>query len=57
MTCTFYEAGHILGSAVSIVKIRQNGKTVTVCYTGDLGRFDKPIIRNPAKDFSNPDMR
>lgn len=52
MTCTFYEAGHILGSAVSIVKIKQNGKTVTVGYTGDLGRFDKPIIRNPAKDFS-----
>ncbi len=52
MTCIFYEAGHILGSAVSIVRWRKGGKTFSVCYTGDLGRYDKPIIKNPARDFS-----
>lgn len=52
MTCMFYEAGHILGSAVSVIKARENGSAITIGYTGDLGRFDKPIIRNPAKDFS-----
>lgn len=52
MTCTFYEAGHILGSAVSIIRSKENGKIVTVGFTGDLGRYDKPIIKNPARDFS-----
>lgn len=51
MTCRFYEAGHILGSAVSMIRARENGKSFTVGYTGDLGRYDKPIIRDPAKHF------
>ncbi len=55
MTCKFYEAGHILGSAVSLVKYRENGQTKTVCYSGDIGRFDKPIIRDPALHFEEGD--
>ncbi len=55
LTCKFYEAGHILGSAVSVVKYQGNGESKTICYTGDLGRFDKPIIRNPALDFEEED--
>ncbi|MEE4243647.1 MAG: MBL fold metallo-hydrolase [Desulfopila sp.] len=54
-TCKFYEAGHILGSAVSIIKHNSNGATKNICYTGDIGRFDKPIIRNPALDFEEGD--
>jgi len=54
-TCTFYEAGHILGSALSMLKIRQNHRTFTVCYTGDIGRFEKPIIKDPALNFENAD--
>ena len=54
-TCTFYEAGHILGSAVSLIKVRENNRTLTVCYTGDLGRFDKPIIKDPALNFEDTD--
>ena len=53
--CTFYEAGHILGSAVSIVRARENGRTYTVGYTGDLGRFDKPILKDPALRFAEQD--
>lgn len=55
MTCTFYEAGHILGSAVSLIKVRQNNRSLTVCYTGDLGRFDKPIVKDPALRFEDID--
>jgi len=55
MTCTFYEAGHILGSAVSIVKIKENGRQFTVCFTGDIGRFDKPILRDPVMNFPETD--
>ena len=55
LTLRFYEAGHILGSAVSILKYQSNGSVQTVAYTGDLGRFDKPILRNPALDFQEAD--
>ena len=55
LTVRFYEAGHILGSAVSILKYQSNGRVQTVAYTGDLGRFDKPILRNPALNFEADD--
>lgn len=55
MTCTFYEAGHILGSAVSIIKVKENGNSYTVGYSGDLGRFDKPIIKDPASHYNEED--
>jgi metallo-beta-lactamase family protein len=50
-TGCLYDAGHILGSAVSILKLRESGQWKTVCYTGDIGRFDKPILRDPTLDF------
>jgi metallo-beta-lactamase family protein len=55
LTVTFYEAGHILGSAISIIKQRTNGRIRTVAYTGDLGRFDKPILKDPALNFEEQD--
>lgn len=55
LTVKFYEAGHILGSAVSILKHTSNGRTRTVAFSGDLGRFDKPIIRDPALNFEDGD--
>jgi len=54
-SCTFYEAGHILGSAISIIKVIENGRSRTICYTGDIGRFDKPIIKDPALHFQEAD--
>jgi len=51
MTCTFYEAGHILGSAICMIKHNQGGVQKTICYTGDVGRYDKPIIKDPNMDF------
>ena len=55
LSVTFYEAGHILGSAISIIKYTANGATKTLCFTGDLGRFDKPILRDPALNFEADD--
>ncbi len=57
MVCTFYEAGHILGSAISIVRTRVNGRDLAVGYTGDIGRFDKPILRDPCLVFEEADRR
>ncbi len=57
LTCTLYEAGHILGSAISILRHDKNGKRVTVGFTGDIGRFDRPILRNPTLNFEEPDRK
>jgi len=54
-TCTFYDAGHILGSAISIIRTRVKGKRHTVCFSGDIGRFDKPILKDPTLNFSEDD--
>jgi metallo-beta-lactamase family protein len=52
VTLEFLDAGHILGS--SLVKLVIDGKgkpgskgEYVLGFTGDLGRRDKPIIRNP----------
>ncbi|MBI4772781.1 MAG: MBL fold metallo-hydrolase [Deltaproteobacteria bacterium] len=55
VNCTFYEAGHILGSAISIIKAKENGRSHTIGYTGDLGRFGKPILRDPTLHFPEED--
>ncbi|MBT8368142.1 MAG: MBL fold metallo-hydrolase, partial [Deltaproteobacteria bacterium] len=55
MTCTLYDAGHILGSALTVIGARENGRNFTICYTGDLGRFDKPIIKDPTLVFEEED--
>jgi len=53
--CTQYNAGHILGSAISMIRAQENGREYTICYTGDLGRFSKPIIKDPALNFEPAD--
>jgi metallo-beta-lactamase family protein len=55
LTCTFYEAGHILGSAISIIRYADGTRNLTIGYTGDLGRFNKPILRDPALQFTPED--
>ena len=52
MICTFYDAGHILGSAISMIKVTENGRNYNICYTGDIGRFNKPILKNPTLSFA-----
>jgi metallo-beta-lactamase family protein len=51
MTCTFYDAGHILGSAISLISERRNGRATRIGFTGDLGRFGKPILNDPQLTF------
>jgi metallo-beta-lactamase family protein len=52
MHCTFYDAGHILGSAISMITAHENGRAVRVCFSGDIGRFDKPILNDPELVFA-----
>jgi metallo-beta-lactamase family protein len=44
----FKDAGHILGSAITVVTLQCADRLCNVCYTGDLGRPNLPIIRDPA---------
>ena len=57
LTCTFYDAGHILGSAFVLIHAGQNGRNFRICYTGDIGRFGKPIIKDPTLDFGEEDRQ
>ena len=43
----FRDAGHILGSAITILDIDDDGRRISVCFTGDLGRNNMPIIQDP----------
>jgi metallo-beta-lactamase family protein len=42
-----YDAGHILGSSIIEMTISENGKTTVVVFTGDLGRYSQPILKDP----------
>ncbi len=47
---TYYDAGHILGSAQVFLEIddmEDEGKRKTLLFTGDLGRKGLPILRDP----------
>ena len=46
---TFVDAGHILGSAIVVLDIEENGKSSRLTFTGDLGRPHLPIIRDPVQ--------
>ena len=43
----FSDAGHILGSASVTLEIRENGKTTMLGFTADIGRPNRPILRDP----------
>lgn len=45
---TFHNAGHIFGSSMIKVEVKQNGQKRTLLFSGDVGRWDKPILRDPA---------
>ena len=51
----FYDAGHILGSGFAYLTITNGSEETRVLFTGDSGRKEKPIIRNPAVNMPPPD--
>lgn len=45
----FYDAGHILGSAITVLDLEEGENRLCLCYSGDLGRSHQPILRDPAQ--------
>lgn len=47
VTLTFHDAGHILGSAIVVLDIDEDGQQKRLVFSGDLGRQGMAILRNP----------
>jgi len=55
VSASFFDAGHILGSAGMLLEIEEHGRTWRLVFSGDIGRRHLPILRDPvlppAADF------
>ena len=47
ITVSFHEAGHILGSAIVRLCIKDNDEIKTLVFSGDLGNPNSPLLRDP----------
>ncbi len=45
----FYDAGHILGSSLVHLMIQEKERVISFAFSGDLGRPNLPILRDPDK--------
>ena len=41
----FVDTGHMLGGSAIYMKFKEKRKTKTLCYTGDIGRYNKKILQ------------
>lgn len=52
--CIYLDAGHILGSAIVVLDVAENGTQRRIVFSGDLGRRGLPILRDPqAPDWAD----
>jgi metallo-beta-lactamase family protein len=47
VSVTFLDAGHVLGSAITVLDVEDASSSQRLVYTGDLGRKRIPILRDP----------
>ncbi len=47
VSITFSDAGHLLGSASILFRLKENGEERTLLFSGDLGNHTRPLIRDP----------
>mgnify|MGYP000929546586 FL=1 len=43
----FLDAGHILGSAIAEIRVREGGRERALVFSGDLGQPSRPVVRDP----------
>jgi metallo-beta-lactamase family protein len=44
----FHDAGHVLGSSMITITVPEQGEQRTILFSGDVGRRNAPILRDPA---------
>ncbi|MDH5674868.1 MAG: MBL fold metallo-hydrolase [Myxococcales bacterium] len=44
---TFHNSGHVLGSALVQLDLREQGRSLRLLFTGDLGREELPLLSDP----------
>jgi metallo-beta-lactamase family protein len=47
ITATFFDAGHILGSASILLELKEGSVTRRVTFSGDIGNAGRPLLRPP----------
>ena len=47
ITVSFHEAGHILGSSIVRLRIKDQNEVKTLVFSGDLGNPNSPLLRDP----------
>jgi len=50
----FYDAGHILGSAITLIETKEEGLVKRLAYTGDMGQFPVPMLAHPEEIQESP---
>ena len=45
---TFYNVGHVLGASFIRIVIRRDGQETAIVFSGDIGRWNMPILQDPA---------
>ena len=53
---TAFDAGHILGSTSLELTITESGKKTVVVFSGDIGRYNQPILNDPVTPSSKADV-
>ncbi|WP_227766250.1 MBL fold metallo-hydrolase RNA specificity domain-containing protein [Zhaonella formicivorans] len=48
ITLRFQDAGHILGSAMAEIWVKEHNNEFKIVFSGDIGNYNQPIIRDPA---------
>ncbi len=43
----FYDAGHILGSAITVLNLKENERIVNLVFSGDVGQTNTPLLPDP----------
>ena len=44
---TFFDAGHILGSASILFEVNEGGQGKSILFSGDIGNDGRPLLRDP----------
>ena len=48
VTLRFHDAGHILGSSMIELFVRERDKSQRIIFSGDIGQWNRPLVRDPS---------